>query len=59
MIPFTGNFCGSRGDAEEKLKLVYSDNSVSDKRERFVPLKAINIAPLSSCVFDCCTVFDI
>lgn len=44
----------------KEIELVfYSDNSRPVERERSLPLKTINIIPLSSSVFDCYTVFDI
>lgn len=61
VFPFTGNPCGIHGDAEEKSELIRVVIILnSNKCEKSLQLETtINVAPLSSYVFDCCTVFDI
>ena len=59
VFPFTGNPCGIHGDAEEKSELIRVV-IIPDKCEKSLQRETINVVvPLSSYVFDCCTVFDI
>lgn len=60
VFPFTGNLCGIHGDAEEKSELIRVVIILDpNKCEKSLQFETINVSPLSSYVFDCCTVFDI